>query len=87
MSDEVVRKAVLEAMRPAVEMQMLAHKATLSPAEVSMLYGLPVPTLEKMRAENRGPAYCQLAKHGKVLYTRQSIDDWLAAQQVQPRAV
>ena len=40
-----------------------------------------------MRAENRGPAYTQLSKSGKVLYTRKAMDDWLAAQTVQPRAV
>lgn len=86
MSDDI-RKAILEAMAPAVEMQKLAHKATLSPAEVAMLYGIAASTLEKMRAENRGPAYTQLARAGKILYTRQSIDAWLATQTIQPRAV
>lgn len=86
MSDDI-RQAILEAMAPAVEMQRLAHKAMLSPADVATLYGISEESLKKMRAENRGPAYSQLAKGGKVLYTRQSLDVWLAAQAVQPRAV
>ena len=86
MSDDI-RQAILEAMAPAVEMQRLAHKAMLTTEEVAHLYGISAHMLAVMRTQNRGPAYSQLAKGGKVLYSRQSIDDWLAAQAVQPRAV
>lgn len=87
MSDESLRQAVMEAMAPAVEMQRLASKATLTVEEVAILYGISPSMLNTMRSQNRGPAYSQLAKGGKVLYSRQSVDAWLAAQQVQPRAV
>lgn len=86
MSDDI-QKAITEAMAPAVEMQTLSHKATLTTEEVSKLYGISVSMLNNMRMQNRGPAYSQLAKNGKVLYSRQSIDAWLAMQTVQPRAV
>ena len=86
MSDDI-RKAIAEVLAPAAEMQRLSHKASLSPFEVAELYGISASMLEKMRAENRGPAYTQLSKSGKVLYTRKAMDDWLAAQTVQPRAV
>lgn len=75
MSDDI-RKAIAEVLAPAAEMQRLSHKAVLTPAEVAILYGITVSTLEKMRGENRGPAYSQLARNGKVLYSRQSIDAW-----------
>jgi hypothetical protein len=86
MSDDI-RQAILEAMAPAVEMQRLAHKAMLTTEEVAQLYGIAAGTLENMRCQNRGPAYTQLARGGKVLYSRQNVDSWLAAQAVQPRAV
>lgn len=86
MSDDI-QKAIAEVLAPAAEMQLLSHKAMLTSEEVAKLYGISVSMLNVMRTQNRGPAYSQLAKGGKVLYSRQSIDAWLAAQTVQPRAV
>ena len=86
MSDDI-KKAIAEVLAPAAEMQRLSHKAMLTTDEVAQLYGISAHMLSVMRTQNRGPAYSQLAKGGKVLYSRQSIDDWLAAQAVQPRAV
>lgn len=83
----VLMNAMIEAMSPAVEMQKLAAKPVLTPSEVATLFGIPVSTLEKMRMENRGPAYSQLSRKGKVLYSRASIDAWIALQAVQPRAI
>ena len=82
-----IQKAIAEVLAPAAEMHALSLKAMLTTEEVAKLYGIPAGTLENMRCQNRGPAYSQLAKGGKVLYSRQSIDAWLAAQTVQPRAV
>lgn len=79
--------AMKEAMAPAVEMQRLSAKPVLTPSEVETLFGITVSTLEKMRMENRGPAYSQLSRKGKVLYSRASIDAWIALQAVQPRAI
>lgn len=83
----VLMNAMIEAMAPAVEIQCLSAKPVLTPAEVEKLFGIPVSTLEKMRMENRGPAYSQLSRKGKVLYSRASIDAWIALQAVQPRAI
>lgn len=86
MSDDI-KKAIAEVLAPAAEMQRLSHKAMLTTEEVALLYGISTAMLNTMRSNNRGPAYSQLAKGGKVLYSRQNIDAWLAAQTVQPRAV
>lgn len=51
-----VKDAIREAYAPAAEAQRLAAKSTLAQEEVSALYGLSVSMLEKMRADNRGPA-------------------------------
>jgi len=84
---QIIRDAIIEAMQPAVTMQALSLKAVLTPDEVCTLYGISASTLEKMRAENRGPAYSQLARHGKVLYTRENIDKWIRVQTIEPRVI
>ncbi len=81
----VIRDAVTQAYAQAAEMQRLAHKAALSPEEVSTVYGLSVSYLEKLRADNRGPEYVALGR--KIVYTPKAIEKWMAAQTVTPRYV
>ena len=83
--DAIVKDAVREAYAPAAEVQRLAAKPVLSQEEVSILYGVSVSSLEKMRADNRGPAYINLGR--KILYTTSAIQAWLDAQTIQPRAI
>lgn len=88
MSDQAIIDAIRETFAPAAEMQRLASKQALSPAEVQKLYGITETRLEKLRAEGRGPQYSQLAgKGGSVLYTPSAIQKWLSMQAVQTRAV
>ena len=87
MSDEQIREAIQSAFAEVAEMQMLAVKPMLTPAEVSKLYGIAESTLEKMRAANRGPAYSQLTAKGKILYSRKAIDTWFEIQAITPRAI
>ena len=81
----IVKDAVREAYAGAAEAQRLAALPVLTPAEVSRLYGLSVPYLEKLRADNRGPAYVNLGR--KILYTTKAIQAWMDAQTVEPRAI
>ena len=81
----VVKDALREAYAPAAEAQRLAALPVLSPAEVAQLYGLSVPFLQRLRAENRGPANVNLGK--KIVYTAKAIQSWMDQQTIEPRAI
>lgn len=87
MSENIIRQTILEAMAPAVEMQLLANKQALTPSEVEKLYGISKTRLDHLRGENRGPQYTQLAERGAVLYTPAAIQRWLQMNSTTPKAV
>lgn len=53
----------------------------LSPREVEEEYGISFKTLEKWRAEGRGPAYIKPSPR-LVLYERARIETWLTSHRV-----
>jgi len=54
----------------------------LTPQQVSREYpGLSERYLQHLRCTGKGPAFSKLSR-SKVLYTRQSIADWLASAEV-----
>lgn len=52
----------------------------LSVDETVKLYGLSQRTLEKLRAEGRGPAYHEMGK--RILYRRTDLDTWMNQHRV-----
>ena len=85
-SPDTIKDAIKEAYAQAALVQRLAAKPTLTPDEVSAVYGLSVPYLAKMRAENRGPEYVMLGTR-KIVYTQKAIEKWMRVQTVTPRNV
>lgn len=81
----IMREVMRETYAHAAELHELAAKPALSPDEVSKLYGISVSSLEKMRADNRGPAYVNLGR--KILYSAKAIQKWLDAQTIEPRNI
>jgi predicted DNA-binding transcriptional regulator AlpA len=57
----------------------MSPKDFLTITEVSDDTGIPVATLRRYRAQNIGPESFRIAGRG-VVYSRQSLDDWIAAQ-------
>ena len=55
-------------------------RLALSTTQAAAVSGLSVRTLEKMRAQGRGPAYVQAGPHTKVYYLPQDILTYMASQ-------
>lgn len=51
-------------------------KKYLSPREVEVEYGLAAKTLERWRAEGKGPRYCKLSAR-QIKYSRSAVENFL----------
>lgn len=54
----------------------------LTPSMVSDETGIPLRTLSQWRYLGRGPRFARFGKH--VRYAREDLDEWTAAQVVDP---
>lgn len=66
------------------------QKELLTTKEVARLTGLSPSYFEKGRIQQYGPKYLRLqasGKTGKILYRRQAVEEWLAAQECDPEVL
>ena len=73
---EDIQAAIIKAMAPAVEVQMIMNKSHITTIEAAKAYPIGKSTLEQMRMHRTGPEFVQL-EGGKVAYTHKAIQDWL----------
>jgi hypothetical protein len=66
---------------PSNHLCQCIHKKYLSPKEVEMEYGLTEKTLERWRAQGKGPRYCKPSSK-QVKYSREALEDFLESATV-----
>lgn len=68
---------LLESM---AKLELLKKKPLLTPADVSILYGIPTATLSTWRSRAIGPDFVKA--EGSIFYTHKQIERWLARNEV-----
>jgi predicted DNA-binding transcriptional regulator AlpA len=57
------------------------QKKYLSPKEVEMEYGLTEKTLERWRAQGKGPRYCKISAR-QIKYSREAVEGFMESSTV-----
>jgi|GEM_PF-2033650 len=61
------------------EMERIRRKEYLTEKEVALLFSLPVATLKTLRSRGGGPNFQKV--RGRVLYSRNTLDSYVACKQ------
>lgn len=58
----------------------------LTAGETARLLRLSCGHLANLRARRDGPPYARIGRHGRILYRRADVEQWVAARRVEPTA-